>query len=145
MSLAAFTEFSLLGFSFYYLYRLITDYKYLKSSIPFYEDNKIFYRIAFVGVFCLILSFQVYWFTTFYKEHRYLAIFAKIILGIFSLFNQIFINEVEKEKEKTRKRKKEDKDIDEILDRPMDKKLIFKLINRLFILDIAIKIFGKVK
>ena len=147
MSLSAFTEFSILGFSFYYLYRLITDYKYLKSSIPFYEDNKIFYRIAFVGVFCLILSFQVYWFTTFYTEHRYLAIFSKIISGILSLFNQIFITEVEREKEKTRKRKKHDKDVDEdeLLNGPADKKLMFKLINRLFLLDIAIKIFGKVR
>ena len=143
MSLAGFTEISILGFSFYYLYRLIIDYRYLKSSIPFYEENKIFYRIAFIGVFCLILSFQVYWFTDFYKEHKKIAIFVKIVLGILSIFNQIFINEVEKEKEKTRKRKKQD--IEEILNPPMDKKLLFKLINRLFLLDIAIKIFGKVK
>ena len=33
----------------------------------------------------------------------------------------------------------------EILNKPMDKKLIFKLINRLFLLDIAVKIFGKNK
>ena len=143
MSLAGFTELSILGFSFYYLYRLIVDYKYLKSSIPFYEENKIFYRIAFIGVFCLMLSFQVYWFTDFYKEHKYIAILAKIILGIFSIFNQIFINEVEKDKEKTKKRKK--KDLEEILNLPMDKKLLFKLINRLFLLDIAVKIFGKVR
>ena len=143
MSLAGFTEISILGFSFYYLYRLIIDYRYLKSSIPFYEENKIFYRIAFIGVFCLILSFQVYWFTDFYKEHKKIAIFVKIVLGILSIFNQIFINEVEKEKEKTRKRKKQD--IEEILNPPMDKKLLFKLINRLFLLDIAVKIFGKVK
>ena len=143
MSLAGFTEIAILGFSFYYLYRLIVDYKYLKSSIPFYEENKIFYRIAFIGVFCLMLSFQVYWFTDFYKEHKYIAIFAKIILGIFSIFNQIFINEVEKDKEKTKKRKK--KDLEEILNPPMDKKLLFKLINRLFLLDIAVKIFGKVR
>ena len=143
MSLAGFTEISILGFSFYYLYRLIVDYRYLKSSIPFYEENKIFYRIAFIGVVCLILSFQVYWFTDFYKEHKYIAILAKLILGIFSIFNQIFINEVEKEKEKTKKRKKQD--IEEILNPPMDKKLLFKLVNRLFLLDIAVKIFGKVK
>ena len=143
MSLAGFTELSILGFSFYYLYRLIVDYKYLKSSIPFYEENKIFYRMAFIGVFCLMLSFQVYWFTDFYKEHKYIAILAKIILGIFSIFNQIFINEVEKDKEKIKKRKK--KDLEEILNPPMDKKLLFKLINRLFLLDIAVKIFGKVR
>ena len=143
MSLAGFTEISILGFSFYYLYRLIIDYRYLKSSIPFYEENKIFYRISFIGVICLILSFQVYWFTDFYKEHKYIAILAKLILGIFSIFNQIFINEVEKEKEKTKKRKKQD--IEEILNPPMDKKLLFKLVNRLFLLDIAVKIFGKVK
>ena len=143
MSLSGFTEISILGFSFYYLYRLIIDYRYLKSSIPFYEENKIFYRIAFIGVFCLILSFQVYWFTDFYNEHKYISILAKIILGIFSVFNQIFINEVEREKEKTKKRKK--KDIEEMLNPPMDKKLLFKLINRLFLLDIAVKIFGKIK
>ena len=143
MSLAGFTEISILGFSFYYLYRLIIDYRYLKSSIPFYEENKVFYRIAFIGVFCLILSFQVYWFTDFYNEHKYISILVKIILGIFSVFNQIFINEVEREKEKTKKRKK--KDIEEMLNPPMDKKLLFKLVNRLFLLDIAVKIFGKIK
>ena len=36
-------------------------------------------------------------------------------------------------------------DLEEILNKPMDKKLIFKLINRLFLLDIAVKIFGKNK
>ncbi len=89
----------------------------------------------------MISSFQVYWFTSFYDDHKFIAIIIKIILAIFSVFNQILINEVEKENEKTRKKKKDD--IDEILNKPMDKRLIFKLVNRLFLLDIAIKIFGR--
>ena len=143
MSMAGFTEICILGFSFYYLYRLITDYKYLKVSIPFYEENKIYYRISAIGVACLILSFQVYWFTDFYDEHKYITIFIKIILAIFSVFNQIFITDVEKEKEKARKKK--DDDLDDILNRSGDKKLLFKLINRLFLLDIAVRIFSKSK
>ena len=91
----------------------------------------------------MISSFQVYWFTSFYDEHKYIAIFVKIILAIFSLFNQLLISDFEKENEKTKAKKKDD--LEEILNKPMDKKLIFKLINRLFLLDIAVKIFGKNK
>ena len=136
-----FTETCILGFSFYYLYRLIKDYRYLKVSIPFYEENKIYYLISAIGVACLILSFQVYWFTSFYEEHKYISIFVKILLAIFSVFNQLLISDVEKEKEKSRKKKNDD--LDELLNKPGDKKLLFKLINRLFLLDIVVRIFSK--
>ena len=141
MSMTCFSEMCIFGFSLYYSYRLIVDYKKITSSKEFYEEHKIYYIISFIGVICLISSFQVYWFTSFYDEHKYIAIVIKIILAIFSVFNQILINDVEKENEKTKKKKRDD--IEEILNKPMDKKLLFKLINRLFLLDIAIKIFGK--
>ena len=141
MSMTCFSEMCIFGFSLYYSYRLIVDYKKIRSSKEFYEEHKIYYIISFIGVICLISSFQVYWFTSFYDEHKYIAIVIKIILAIFSVFNQILINDVEKENEKTKKKKRDD--IEEILNKPMDKKLLFKLINRLFLLDIAIKIFGK--
>ena len=139
--MASFAEVCIFCFAIYYLYRLIIDYKKITSSKVFYEENKIYYIISFIGAICLISSFQVYWFTSFYDDHKFIAIIIKIILAIFSVFNQILINEVEKENEKTRKKKKDD--IDEILNKPMDKRLIFKLVNRLFLLDIAIKIFGR--
>ena len=139
--MASFAEVCIFCFAVYYLYRLIIDYKKITSSKVFYEENKIYYIISFIGAICLISSFQVYWFTSFYDDHKFIAIIIKIILAIFSVFNQILINEVEKENEKTRKKKKDD--IDEILNKPMDKRLIFKLVNRLFLLDIAIKIFGR--
>ena len=139
--MASFAEVCIFCFAIYYLYRLIIDYKKITSSKVFYEENKIYYIISFIGAICLISSFQVYWFTSFYDNHKFIAIIIKIILAIFSVFNQILINEVEKENEKTRKKKKDD--IDEILNKPMDKRLIFKLVNRLFLLDIAIKIFGR--
>ena len=140
-TMASFAEVCIFCFAIYYLYRLIFDYKKITSSKVFYEENKIYYIISFIGAICLIASFQVYWFTSFYDDHKFIAIIIKIILAIFSVFNQILINEVEKENEKTRKKKKDD--IDEILNKPMDKRLIFKLVNRLFLLDIAIKIFGR--
>ena len=140
-TMASFAEVCIFCFAIYYLYRLIFDYKKITSSKVFYEENKIYYIISFIGAICLISSFQVYWFTSFYDDHKFIAIIIKIILAIFSVFNQILINEVEKENEKTRKKKKDD--IDEILNKPMDKRLIFKLVNRLFLLDIAIKIFGR--
>ena len=139
--MASFAEVCIFCFAIYYLYRLIIDYKKITSSKVFYEENKIYYIISFIGAICLISSFQVYWFTSFYDDHKFIAIIIKIILAIFSVFNQILINEVEKENEKTRNKKKDD--IDEILNKPMDKRLIFKLVNRLFLLDIAIKIFGR--
>ena len=140
-TMASFAVVCIFCFAIYYLYRLIIDYKKITSSKVFYEENKIYYIISFIGAICLISSFQVYWFTSFYDDHKFIAIIIKIILAIFSVFNQILINEVEKENEKTRKKKKDD--IDEILNKPMDKRLIFKLVNRLFLLDIAIKIFGR--
>ena len=143
MSLACFSEVCILGFSIYYLYRLLIDYKHMTSSKKFYEEHKSNYIISFIGVICLISSFQVYWFTSFYDEHKYIAIFVKIILAIFSLFNQLLISDFEKENEKAKAKKKDD--LEEILNKPMNKKLIFKLINRLFLLDIAVKIFGKNK
>ena len=139
--MACFAEVCIFCFALYYLYRIITDYKIITSSKIFYEENKIYYIISFIGVICLISSFQVYWFTSFYDNHKFIAIIIKIILAIFSVFNQILINEIEKENEKARKKKKDD--IEEILNKPMDKRLIFKLVNRLFLLDIAIKIFGR--
>ena len=139
--MASFAEVCIFCFAIYYLYRLIFDYKKITSSKVFYEENKTYYIISFIGAICLISSFQVYWFTSFYDDHKFIAIIIKIILAIFSVFNQILINEIEKENEKARKKKKDD--IEEILNKPMDKRLIFKLVNRLFLLDIAIKIFGR--
>ena len=140
-SMALVSEVCIFGFSVYYLYRLLIDYKKITSSKKFYEEHRTYYIISFIGVICLISSFQVYWFTSFYDEHKYIAILVKIILEIFSIFNQMLITDIEKENEKIRKKKK--KDIEDILNEPMDKKFVFKLVNRLFLLDIVVKIFGK--
>ena len=143
MAMAGFSEICIFCFSLYYAYRLLIDYKKITSWKKFYEEHKSTYFVSIIGVICLISSFQVYWFTSFYDEHKYIAILIKIILAIFSVINQILISDIEKEDEKLRKKKGDD--IDEILNKPMDKKLLFKLVNRLFLLDIALKFFGKTK
>ena len=140
MSMACFAEVSIFGFSIYYLYRLIIDNKIITGSKEFYEENKIYYIISFIGAICLIASFQVYWFTSFYDEHKYIAILIKILLAIFSVFNQLLIYDIEKEKLKLTKKKNGDEEINK---KPLDKRLFFKIVNRLFLLDISIKIFWK--
>ena len=97
-SMALVSEVCIFGFSVYYLYRLLIDYKKITSSKKFYEEHRTYYIISFIGVICLISSFQVYWFTSFYDEHKYIAILVKIILAIFSIFNQMLITDIEKEK-----------------------------------------------
>ena len=140
MSMACFAEVCIFCFSIYYLYRLIIDHKIIVGSKEFYEEQKIYHIISIIGVICLILSFQVYWFTSFYDEHKFIAIIIKIILAIFSVFNQLLIYDVEKEKQKILKKKN---DGEEMPRRPFDKRMIFKIVNRLFLLDISIKIFWK--
>ena len=54
--------------------------------------------------------------------------------------NQLLIYDVEKEKQKIIKKKN---DGEEMPRRPFDKRMIFKIVNRLFLLDISIKIFWK--
>ena len=140
MSMACFAEVSIFGFSIYYLYRLIIDNKIITGSKEFYKDHQLFYIISIIGVICLILSFQVYWFTSFYDEHKYIAILIKILLAIFSVFNQLLIYDIEKEKLKLTKKKNDDEELNK---KPLDKRLFFKIVNRLFLLDISIKIFWK--
>ena len=138
-----FTEICALGTSIYYLYKLITEFKHIKGDTKFYEDHKTMFIISFIGVICLIFSFQIYWFTDFYDEHKYISVLIKIILGVFSLFNQILISDIDEELYKDNSKKKKDDDYDELFNKPTNKKMIFKLINRLYLLDIALKLFSK--
>ena len=62
------------------------------------------------------------------------------MLAIFSVFNQLLIYDIEKEKLKLTKKKNDDEEINK---KPLDKRLFFKIVNRLFLLDISIKIFWK--
>ena len=139
----SFTEIFSFGATVYYLYRLIVDYKNIKKDKKFYDEHKTNYIISFIGVICLMGSFQIFWFTEFYDVHRYIAIFIKIILLVFSLFNQVLISDVD-EFLKNENKKKDD-DFNEMLYQKSENKMIFKLINRLYLLDIALKLFSKRK
>ena len=115
----------------------MSHYSTLKSSTKFYNANIKNYIYSLVGVVAIILSFQIFWLTSFYKEHKNIDILIKIILLGFSIVNQMSIDEFDKEKRKHMKKK----DIDIFSSK--DRKWTFKLINKLFLLNIVLKFFYK--
>ena len=131
------SEIFLFCIGIYYLYILISHYSTLKSSTKFYNANIKNYIYSLVGVVAIILSFQIFWLTSFYKEHKNIDILIKIILLGFSIVNQMSIDEFDKEKRKHMKKK----DIDIFSSK--DRKWTFKLINKLFLLNIVLKFFYK--
>ena len=137
MALLTITEFVILFVGIYYIYYLITNYSTIKNSPKLYEDYKNQFLYSLFGAIGIVLSFQVYWFTTFYERHSYIEIVIKITLGIFSIVNQMLIYDLEKEKNKIKKKKKDD---DYYYSDKSDKRWGFKLINRLYLLNIAFKL-----
>ena len=145
MALVTITEICILLISVYYIYYICTNYSIIKSSKVLYEEYKKSFLYSLLGAFGIIISFQVYYFTDFYERHPYIEIIIKIILGIFSIINQILISDLEKEKQKIKK-KKNDNDNDDIFIYNKSKKNTgFKLINRLYLLNIVFKFMYKKK
>ena len=138
MDIIEVAEIGMLLLGVYYGYTIFSGYTMIKSSHELFRRNRILLFLALTGVILFVLSFQVYWFTTFYERHKILDIFIKIILGIFSLINQMFVYEMEEEEYNLRKRKGED-----LSPYMNDGKLGFKLVNRLLLLYIVYKFFNR--
>ena len=83
MALNVLIELFILVVGIYYLYYLMTNYSIIKSSPKLYNEYKNQFVYSLFGALGLILSFQVYYFTTFYEKHLYIEILVKIILGVF--------------------------------------------------------------
>ena len=143
MALLTITEFFILFVGIYYIYYLITNYSTIRNSPKLNDEYKSQFLYSLFGAIGIVLSFQVYWFTTFYQRHSFIEIVIKIILGIFSIVNQMLIYDLDKEKNKIKKKKKDD-DYYYYSDRS-GKGWGFKLINRLYLLNIVFKLFYRNK
>ena len=143
MALLTITEFFILFVGVYYLYYLITHYSTIKKSPKLVDEYYSQFLFSLFGAIGIILSFQVFWFTTFYERHSFIEIVIKIILGILSIVNQMLIYDLDKEQNKIKKKKKDD-DFFPYNDKS-DKRWGFKLINRLYLLNIVFKIFYRNK
>ena len=104
MDLISIIEFMILCVGIYYLYYIFKNYTTIKKNKKLYDEyrNQFFY--AFFGAIGLVLSFQVFWFTQYYEKHPYIEIVIKLILGVFSIINQILMTDLEKEKKKDKKK-----------------------------------------
>ena len=137
MALIELIEICVLCVAIYYLYYLISNYSTIKRKKKFYEKYKNQYLLSLLGAIGIIISFQVFWFTDYYEKHTSIEILIKIILGIFSIINQILITDIEKEKKKSKKKKDDDFNI---FSESSNKHTGFKLINRLYLLNVVFKI-----
>ena len=138
MDIIEVAEIGMLLLGVYYGYTIFSGYTMIKSSQELFRRNRILLFLALTGVILFGLSFQVYWFTLFYERHKILDIFIKIILGIFSLINQMFVYDMEEEEYNLRRRKGED-----LPPYMNDGKLRFKIVNRLLLLYIVYKFFNR--
>ena len=137
MALLTITEFFILFVGIYYIYYLITNYSTIRNSPKLNDEYKNQFLFSLFGAIGIVLSFQVYWFTTFYQRHSFIEIVIKIILGIFSIVIQMLIYDLDKEKNKIKKKKKDDYYYSD----KSEKRWGFKLINRLYLLNIVFKLF----
>ena len=138
MDVVTIAEVGILLLGVYYLYFIYTGYySTIKKSKNFYQKIKTLLRLALLGALALILSFQVYWFTSFYERHKYFEIFLKVVLGIFSLINQMFIYDYEEEQYFMNKKRNDN------IPYMNEGKIGFKVINRLFLLYLVYKIFNR--
>ena len=139
MELIDIIEYCILLFGIYYIYDISTSYLSIKSRREFYKKYKILFFLAILGDIGTILSFQIFWITNFYNKHRYIEIFIKIALAIFSIINQFLVYELDEEKFNMNKRRNGERVTYNI----GDGKLGFKLINRLYLLIIVYKFFNR--
>ena len=139
MELIDIIEYCILIFGLYYLYNISTSYLSIKSRREFYNKYRILFFLAIVGDIGTILSFQVFWLTSYYNSHRIIEIFIKIALAIFSMINQFLVYELEEEQFNMNKRRNRESGEYNI----GDGKLGFKIINRLFLLIILYKFFNR--
>ena len=131
MDLIKLSELSMLILNIFYGYTILTKpYKLYKN-----ENNRVILFLSLSGIVLNVSSFEVYWLTSFYERHKYLDIFFKIILFIFSIISQIFIYEMEDEEYQAQKKK------DNIYYSNIEEtKIGYKIVNGLLILNILHKI-----
>ena len=139
MELIDIIKYCILIFGLYYLYNISTSYLSIKSRREFYNKYRILFFLAIVGDIGTILSFQVFWLTSYFNSHRIIEIFIKIALAIFSMINQFLVYELEEEQFNMNKRRNRESGEYNI----GDGKLGFKIINRLFLLIILYKFFNR--
>ena len=139
MELIDMIEYCILFSGIYYLYNISTSYLSIKSRREFYNKYRILFFLAIVGDIGTILSFQVFWLTSYFNSHRIIEIFIKIALAIFSIINQFLVYELEEEQFNMNKRRNRENGEYNI----GDGKLGFKIINRLFLLIILYKFFNR--
>ena len=141
MALIEIIEVFILCVGIYYLYYLFKNYSTIKRK-KIYQKYKNQYLLSLLGAIGIIISFQIFWLSNFYSKHPYIEILIKIILGILSIINQILMKDLEKAKTKTKNKKKYDDDF-YFLNESSDKNTGFKLINRLYLLNIVLKILNR--
>ena len=138
MDFVAIAEVGILLLGVYYGFFIYSRYfSTIRKSPEMYNKLKTMLRLALVGAICIILSFQVYYFTTFYERHKILDIFIKIFLGICSIINQMFMYDYEEEEFRMKNKGRSG--------RPYisEGKLGMKVINRLFLLYLVYKFFNR--
>ena len=139
MELIDVIEYCILLNGIYYIYDISTNYLAIKSKSDFLSKYRILFVLAFLGDVLMILNFQTFWLTSFYENHRYFEIFAKIALFILSMINQFLVYELDEEKNKMKGKNANPYDTYY----KSDGKLSFKIVNRLYLLIIVYKFFNR--
>ena len=134
MDLIELSEISMLILSIFYGYQIFT------KPYKLYKKDSVLLFLSLSSIVLNVSSFQVYWFTSLYERHKYLDIFIKIILFIFSIINQIFLNEMEEEEYQMKMEKKKDDFYDSYTNSIDEGNIGFKLVNGLLILNILYKV-----
>ena len=134
MDLIELSEISMLILSIFYGYQIFT------KPYKLYKKDSVLLFLSLSSIVLNVSSFQVYWFTSLYERHKYLDIFIKIILFIFSIINQIFLNEMEEDEYQMKMEKKKDDFYDSYTNSIDEGNIGFKLVNGLLILNILYKV-----
>ena len=141
MDIFDYSEFLFLFIGLYYIYFVIRNYRVMNNVSVLREEYKKKFLFTFLGAIGFLLSFQVFYFTSFYKNHPVIEVIIKIILGIDSIFSQTLINEYNQLKSNKRTKKKKDTDVS--LFESRNKNKLFQIINRLYLLNLIFKPFVK--
>ena len=139
MELIDIIEYCILLGGLYYIYNISTTYLSLKHRRDFFANNRIIFILAFIGSIGMILNFQTFWLTNYFENHRYIELFVKIALALFSLVNQFLVYELDEEKHNSRRKRGSSSSTYY----SNGGKLSFQLLNRLFLLIIVYKFFNR--
>ena len=138
MDFVGIAEFGILLLGVYHSFYIYSRYfSTIRKSQEMYIKLKTILRLALIGAVCLILSFQVYYFTSFYERHKILDIFIKIFLLVCSIVNQMFMYDYNEEEFHMKNKRRHN--------RPYiaEGNIGFKVINRLFLLYLVYKFFNR--